>query len=370
MTLDKSLLLEDGSHINWFPKKTKYFVNKTIIIYGKRRSGKSFLVEDILYICRDVFSSIFVIALSIIANNPYQGKVPNICVKSDMSIEWGEKFMTTQKERARLYKIANDPNILESIFNKINNSQANKIAQKIKKDAVISIQNIKHNPNLNHGRKFEDIHKIEKLCQCLLIDHYKTTIRAYKNTLCINMRNSLSDNEKIATEYLDFNPHTVLVLDDCASKFKKWCRESDAMKQIFYEGRHYYITLIITAQADNEILPELRKNTSVIAFTTDQAASTTFQRSSDSFPKYIRTRASLCIKRIFKKETQGGKNYKKLIYYADNDDDIDDPFFYTIADYHSSYRVGCPAIWELNEKITRFQTNSHQEDKDFFKKYL
>ena len=51
----------------------------------------------------------------------------------------------------------------------------------------------------------------------------------------------------------DFNPNIMLILDDCASQFKKWYKKSSIIKQIFYEGRWRFFTTVITAQDDKEI---------------------------------------------------------------------------------------------------------------------
>ena len=40
----------------------------------------------------------------------------------------------------------------------------------------------------------------------------------------------LPKKEKCALMYLDFNPNILLILDDCASKFKKWYKKTNVIK--------------------------------------------------------------------------------------------------------------------------------------------
>ena len=181
------------------------------------------------------------------------------------------------------------------------------------------------------------------------------------------MSDNLTEEELCCVNYLDFKPHVLLIFDDCASIFKKWVKESTVIKEMFYNGRHYYITIIITAQDDKEIVSELRKNAIINIFTTHQSAQANFTRSANAYPKHERERADLCIKKIFKQDSQK-KNFKKLVYVQNNDDD---PFYYTIADLYGNFRVGCPALWKLDEKINESKPSINHSDGagQFFAKY-
>ena len=60
-TTNKDLVLADGSKLKWFKKDYKYFLNKTTLIYGRTQSGKSTIVEECLYLCKDYLTAVFVI---------------------------------------------------------------------------------------------------------------------------------------------------------------------------------------------------------------------------------------------------------------------------------------------------------------------
>jgi hypothetical protein len=361
----KDLLLEDGSYISWFKKKPDNFINKTIVIYGKRKSGKSVIVDEIMHICKSNIVFIYVIAKSVTANNPYLGKVPTNCIKSDVTKEWLEDFLKIQQNRASIYNTANDIKNLTSVFNRIKTNNLILLEERIKSEAALYINRIKTNTELNYGKIKEDIAKIQKIKSKQLIELYKINIRLYKSKLLTMIDNKeLAKEEICVVKYLDFKPHVMLIFDDCASKFKEWCKSSTIIKEMFYEGRHYYITLVITTQSDKEVVSELRQNTSISIFTTNQAAICSFSRQSDAYPKYIKKRAEICVNRIFTNETSNGINYKKLIY----DNDADDPFFYTIADIYDDFQIGCKALWDLDKKLEE-QKNQIDCTTEFFDRY-
>ena len=50
---DKSLCLSDKTKLKWLPKNHKDYLNRTTIIYGRTNSGKSTIIDDIMYLCKD-----------------------------------------------------------------------------------------------------------------------------------------------------------------------------------------------------------------------------------------------------------------------------------------------------------------------------
>jgi hypothetical protein len=192
---------------------------------------------------------------------------------------------------------------------------------------------------------------------------YKTTIRFHKVTLENNQK--LHKTEKAALSFLDFNPNIMLILDDCASKFKKLYKKSTAIKEIFYEGRHYFITTLISAQDDKEIDSELRKNTTVSVFTTAQSATSNFERSSNGYPKHEKNKAKTCIESVFKQQENDVTHFQKLVYIQGEAD----PFKYTIADLYDDFRMGSLPMWQYSEKI-KSHKNLLNKNNPLFDKYI
>ncbi len=365
--IDKDLHLDDGSKLQWFHKNYKDFLNKTTIIYGRRESGKSTLVLEIMYLLKDRVSIPFIVSQSNASD--YVDKVPRNCIKTDITKEWLEEFLSVQKGRADIYNRANDIRILKTLFDKVKNSQMDNVEKLKCSSAEKYIRSIESNPRLDYSTKRERIKAIQDIRYIELIDLYKSVIRMNKHTL-ISQFDRLSRDEICCFNYLDYQPHALLILDDCASKLKKWVKESTIIKEIFYNGRHSYITFIITTQDDKEIESELRKNAMVSIFTTQQAATANFGRASNAYPKHEKNKAELCTKRIFHNDLHKNglkiKNHKKMVYIQNKED----PFMYMIAEIYDNFTIGCPSLWALDEKLE--ETKAKNDDDSvwgFFNRY-
>ena len=344
MSEDRSLLLDDRTKIKWFNKSHKYYLNRTTIIYGRTNSGKSTLIDEIMFLCKDYVPTIFVIAPTNSSNNAYTDKIPSQFIFKDIDVEWLDKLLTRQKNSAGVYRNANKIDILKSLFNKISDETSQALEISIIKKADSSIQLIE-NSNMEFASKKQQKVQIIEERDNMLKKLYKTNIRFQKVTL--ETDDSLSKIEKSALSFLDFNPNVMLILDDCASKFKKLYKKSTAIKEIFYEGRHYFFTTIISSQDDKEIDSELRKNTTISIFTTSQAATSNFERASNGYAKHERLYSKKCIEAIFRQDDNDIKNYRKLVYIQNESD----PFRYTIANMYDNFRMGSLPMWEYSEKI-------------------
>jgi len=345
MSEDKSLHLPDGTRLKWLNKSYKNYLNKTTVIYGRTGSGKSTIIDEIMYLCKDFIPTVFVIAPTNSSNNNYTNKIPSDCIKAKLNPKWIEELLARQKNTSDVYQNANDMDTLKLLFNKVNSSSAKNIELFIAKKALRSIENL-------DGSALEFARKKKQRVQILadrdeaLHKLYKTTIRG--NKLDLESRSDLSQKEKVALAFLDFNPNVMLIFDDCASTFKKLYKKTTAIKEIFYEGRHYNFTTIISAQDDKEIDSELRKNTGVSIFTTAQSVTACFSKTSNGFPKHERLRSDTCIETVFKQDENDIKHYQKLAYVQN----APDPFRYTIADVYDDFKMGGSSLWEFANKIS------------------
>lgn len=364
---NKDLHLEDGTTLQWFKKDYKYFLNKTTLLYGRTQSGKSTIIDEISYLCKAYVSSVFVICQSSVTveSSDYFGKIPNHCIKSGVTKEWLMDFVKIQKNRAAIYKIANNIDNLKKVFDRIKDEDMEKAERLIIQEANKNINKISNSAILEYDEKKKQIDAVKEIKEKHLIKVYKDTVR--RNKVTLESSRSLSEEERCCVMYLDFNPNMMLIWDDCASIFKKLTKDSPEIKEMFYNGRHYYITQIISSQDDKEIDSELRKNALVSIFTTAQAATANFTRASNSYSKHDKKRAEICCKRVFNSDPHStGRNYKKLVYLQT--DAIPDPFAYTIADLYDNFRLGCDALWQIDEKMK--EKSGYKNDNSFFNKYV
>ena len=355
---DKSLPLPDRTKLKWLEKKYKNYLNRTTIIYGRTNSGKSTIIDEIMYLCKEYIPTVFVIAPTNSSNNAYTDKIPPRFILKDLDPKWLNKLLVRQKESAGAYNNANRIEVLKSLFNRISDETSQSLEKSIIDKAHASLEYIS-GTNLSFPQKKKQKGQILKHKNAMLSRLYKMIIRYHKVSL--EKDDTLHKTEKAAISFLDFNPNIMLILDDCASKFKKLLKKSSAMKEIFYEGRHYFFTTIISTQDDKEIDSELRKNNTVSIFTTAQSATSNFERTSNGYPKHERIKAKICVESVFKQDENDTEHYQKLVYVQGDAD----PFKYTIANLYDDFKMGSLPMWQYSKKIKSKKDNLNKNNRLF-----
>jgi hypothetical protein len=340
---DRSISLPDKTKVHWLPKTYKNFLNRTSLLYGRTQSGKSVIIEEIMYLLKEHIPTVFVISPTNAANGTYTKIVPPHCIKKELDAEWLEKLLTRQKHSSEMYQNANKLEVLKPVFDVVSDDRASMLEKKAIKTAHDSIVFI-DSSKMAFSNKKKQKARILADRDDMLKKLYKNTIRL--NKVSLEKKSSLTKQQKAAVQFLDFNPNVLLIFDDCASTFKKLYKKTTAIKEIFYEGRWYNFTTIISAQDDKEIDSELRKNAIVSIFTTAQAATANFERASNGYPKHEKLRAKICTETIFKQDENDVKHFQKLVYMQGNGD----PFKYTIADMYDEFRIGSDFLWELSDR--------------------
>jgi hypothetical protein len=359
---DKSLFMTDKTRLKWMQKKYTHYLNKTTIVYGRTNSGKSTVIEEIMYLCKEHIPTVFVIAPTNSSNNAYTDKIPDQFIRKELDVEWLDKLLARQKNSAGAYINANKIEILQSLFKKVSDTTSQSLEQSIINKAHISLSYISE-AVMDFPQKKKQKNQILEHKNNMLRSLYKNTIRF--NKVKLENNSNLHKTEKAALSFLDFNPNIMLILDDCASKFKKLYKKSSAIKEIFYEGRHYFFTTIISTQDDKEVDSELRKNTTVSVFTTSQSATSNFERASNGYPKHERIKAKTCVESVFNQQENDVTHYQKLVYIQGEAD----PFRYTIANLYDDFRMGSLPMWQYSEKI-KSRKNSLNKNNPLFDKYV
>ena len=364
MSLKDSIICQDGHLLRPIKKKKDYYLNRTSLIFGRTHSGKTTILNEILYICKDYIPNVWVISRTHDLNDNFSKIIPKIFIKKNLNNDFLFTLLERQKGLSSIFKMVNDIKNLYSLFCKIASEKELNLYDKlsiIEENIIMSIKEKKDNNNYCN-----DINKIKSLTNKNKLKYMKKIIYQKQNNL--NKKN-LSKQEKNIIHYLYLNPNTLIVLDDCASSFKLWykkCKKDkrsykygNPIKSLFYEGRWMHITLIITAQDDKEIDPELRKNALVTIFTTEESVLSSFSRTANSHPMYIKRQADIFSRAIFSDKNKN--NYKKLVYIKIHGEC---PFRYTVASIYNNFKVGSINSWIYSEKIMKLKK------KEEYNKYL
>lgn len=317
----------------------------TTVLYGASETGKTILVKWILFMLRLIIASGVVIAPTGAANKAYDGIIPKRCIKNKPTSEDLRIILEKQKNATAIYNRANNLDTLRKLCNRINDLECVNDARRINLGTQKIINDITNSQDLNWAERKEQIKTIEEKRESMLRRVYKRTISKYQSEVV--QKHVLSNDEKLAIKYMNFNPNFLLVLDDCASQIAKWAKD-DAINQIFFEGRHYYITTIITMQDDKKLDPEIRKNTFNNIFTEANCAIGFFENKANAFTRQIKKDGDKIANFLFAPNANGAENYKKLVY---NRRDSMYPFRYLIADEMDGFRMFSPALWEMCDKV-------------------
>jgi hypothetical protein len=183
---------------------------------------------------------------------------------------------------------------------------------------------------------------VENLAKDARIMLYKGAIRRTAHLL---QKMKLTDAERVALRFLDFNPNMLLIVSDCGAMITRKMQSSEMFRNLFYMYRHVYMTVIFDFQDDTSLEAPLRKQSSVTGFTTQQCASAYFNRSANSFSPEMKIEANRAIQQIFGHDTQY-EQFTKLIYIRDDDY----PLRYYLAEEHMGFKFGGAGLWAFAEK--------------------
>jgi hypothetical protein len=349
MEEDKYIYTDEGDKIKYADKSPSLIVDKTLLIYGGSNTGKTTIIEEKLFLVKEYIPNYIIIAPST-SQAPYLKKFPKRCIKEDMSKELFIKIWKRQEWTTQLYSISNDIDILRGIFEKIDNQKAKYLITDVCRRAELLSMNLEKNNKLDYGMKKSQISNIEDRKNKEILKIYKSTIRLFKDKISIN---NLSDLEKIAYQYLDINPRLMIIVDDCTEKLEKWMKmfkkgEDNMFHNVFFRGRHNFISMIIIAHNDKLISTELRNGAMVTIYTDMKSLMLALEKKTNGFSKEEKTLAMRCAKKIFAAPPPGMKNHQKICYIKS---DTDYPFQYTIAEIYPDFVIGCKALYSLAEKM-------------------
>lgn len=334
------IILEDTSTLLPLPKDPKFYFRKSTLLYGESESGKSKFVREICFLTKDLFPAVFCVSQTDKVNSEYSKMLPKGCVKKTFDVEWIAKLYKRQEDVADIYNnYSNNSAILKQIFRKVASYDVVFEEEKMLKVYEDALSRI------DYGNKAER-DDLEKMRNNNMAEFYRKHIRLQMQKINQFGNDKFEEKELITIKFLDLVPDVLLIMDDCSSLIKKNAK-SEVIHNVFYQGRHIYITLIFTFQGDKDITPELRRNAFVSIFTTAGSAHSHFETATNQYTKEQKARSRLCINKVY---PQIGENdtYKKLIYIRGLPGD---KFRYAIANIYQDFEMGGQYVRKFCEQI-------------------
>jgi len=371
---DHNLYTTSGKKIPKLNLDSKSYIDKTIVIYGPSKTGKTVIVKNIMKLLNNYIEQILIIAPSESANRSYEGYVSPLFIHyklyntpdnteskksiKELSLHFLESIWDRQEMMASIYTRTNRLEIIESLF-----QRTDKHSQE---EAQISINIINQYKNkaindINHkyseeGIRESNIKDITAKCNELLLQIYKKFIFVDSDNI---WKCELSEDERYSLQYLNFNPRLLLIFDDCAAQLKPFFQK-ETFRKFFYQNRHGFITLVICCQDDTDLPTNLRKNAFINFFTESIVCKSNFERTSNKYSKETRELASEIIQYIY-------KGHRKLAYIREDENRIH--FYHVTFDYPTMFTFGSTAMHELCKLIQSEGTTMDRNNVyyDYFK---
>ena len=278
------------------------FINTSCAIYGRSGSGKSKIIQHILYLLRDSNPTTVVFSMSEGRNHAYSdAMVPRILVHDRVSEEVIQEIAEKQTRKKKIYDRANNIQTLDSLFARVATEQQRLVRAEMQRafDEVASqrpIDEITRN-------KFTD----------MLISFFHRVLDPMESRL--RRVSDLSDNERFAVEWFQFNPRITIVFDDCSTELQKLRTCGDALELIF-QGRHGFCTTVIAAHAETCLAPAARSNITQSFFTDQTVANQFAMRQNNAFSRERRAEIMRYAAQIHT-TTPPTPPYTKMLYAND-----------------------------------------------------
>jgi energy-coupling factor transporter ATP-binding protein EcfA2 len=298
-----------------FDIKIEKLLNKSIILYGSRGSGKSVLCRDLMYILKDSIPVAVIFNTTEKSNNCFSSMVPKPFLYDKVDLDMLNVIWKRQENITEIYKKVNDEKVLISILKKLNLTKALDVFDKINQEQDNIANNLQEkiksdNEFYNEFNKLKN--KFNKLKMTILKEFIVSIRKKIKKN---EVNKTLLNNEDIdIIKYINVNPNLLVVFDDCAAELKKYTK-SDTLRKFFYQSRHVNLTFIITAQDEIDLDASLRKNVNVTILCDANCCNGFFERSSNSFGKRMRQYTREISDFIF---TNNMSKNIKLVYDKDN----------------------------------------------------
>jgi len=322
-----------------FVKTEDRLLNRTILLYGPTKTGKTVLTLDIMNYLRQFVPICIVMAPSNSTQRAFSGIVPDQLIFNECTIEMLKMIWQRQEAVTFVKGQTNDVTILSQLFAMHPNPAIQSYMSQLYGWANAMIGKAAANLSLSDDAKAKYRDDVAEKINAYVVPLLKSHLRSYSTTYAAMQ---LTNEQSMCLKYQGINNNLLLVCDDCAADIKKYIKDP-IIKRMFYQGRHYGLTIIFTAQDDTNIDKDLRKQVTTNIFTGPQCADHYF-RNNDFDKQTIDKGARSAIGVLGGKFDANGQplHYRQLVYLRD-----DAMFFVYEAKSFGKFRFGFDAAWQL-----------------------
>lgn len=350
---NRPLLLEDKSELPYFYLTKDEIINKSIIIYGQSKSGKTTTIKEILSILNEYIPTIWLVCPTEKMNEEYKNLIHKGAVIEHISKKFMDDIWERQVQVSQLYKKINNLENFEKLYRRIMHSRVserivkiNKIKNKLIKSAL---------ETKNEGMRNINIKKIESHINEIKMKILKDHIINNKELLLQNFQ--LSKEEVEIVENIDMCPRTLIIFDDASAELAE-LKRMKLFDRFATMGRWANITWIVVAHDDKTSVPkEIRKAAFISIFATPQLVLSFFEKSSGNGPsKYDAERAGMASRKIWEFGNREPEKFRKLIWMRETSE-----IKYYLPVFKEDVMFGSKSFLELCDRIEMMKNKKNNE---------
>lgn len=379
MSSPEPFVTDDGAEIPYLGLTAEQFLNRSTALYGPSKSGKSVAIKAIMKMLSAHIEQVILVSPTEPQNQDYKGIIPAIvthhriwlpdkdagdgrkaATKADKKggMRFFEHLWERQEFAMQIYNKANRMEVLESLYRRVATDRTERGLRKLGSYREKGVRRIRK--HYSGGEMERRIREFNEKLDDLRRAFYKKQIAAAYSDLEGNAR-TLSADERMSLEHLEFNPSLLLVLDDCAAEMTNAIVNSPVFRKLFFQGRHLRITLLVTCHTPNDLASGLRKNTYNCIFTSADSAVSYFNNTTNGFIAAQKREATDLVTQVF--EAREPK-FLKFAYVRDSLQ----KFYVFKVNYPRTFRFGCSALWEM-DRIVAEREGALDRANPFYKAY-
>jgi len=369
-----TLVTETGKRVPELVLYPGLFIDRTTVVYGPSKTGKTVIVKNIMKLTHGHIEQVLVVAPTEPSNRSYDGFVdpslihyrmylPDPKDKRDTEQKAALRFLETvykrQEMMAAIYTRANRPETLSALYGRLGDSERKTGDHYIKSLEQMRrrvVGDVRRQCARDPGRSDAQVKGVNEKFEKMLALVYKKFLTPSVERLW--KQKGLSEDERYTLHYLHFNPHLLLVFDDCAAQLKPFFNK-EVFRKLFYQNRHSNITVVICCQDDTDLPTNLRKNAFISIFTEPIVCVSNFERPSNRFSKTTKAYVSEAVSSVY-------VGYRKLAYIRE--DDKRQHFYHLTCNYQSAFLFGSNALAELCGAV-RSEGVTMDKNNPFFEKF-
>lgn len=352
-----TLVTDTGKRIPELTLRPSLFIDRTTVINGPTKTGKTVVVKNIMEQTRGHIEQVLLVAPTEPSNQAYKGFVdpslihyrlylPDPTDSKDTETKAAARFLETvwkrQEMMAAIYERANSMEALGALYARLTHAErkeGDKYLASLERKRRRVAENVRRQYGREPGLRDEKLKEADEKFEKMLVLVYKKFLTPAVDQLW--RKKDLSEDEKWSLQYLHFNPRLLLIFDDCAAELKPFFNK-EIFRKLFYQNRHVFITVVICCQDDTDLPTNLRKNAFVSIFTEPIVCTSNFDRASNKFPKTTKTYVNEIVPEVF-------LGLRKLAYIRE--DDKRQHFYHLTCAYPRPALFGSEALGELCDAV-------------------